>query len=389
MKNITKKQWGIVSTSIGSILIIVALLTMVGIGSNDTYASYEAQEPIGGTHCIFPSGTSYDSATKKCKRDKTTYQCCASGTICEAQMGFGTCSDTTYCTSNGEGLFTCSSELTSCTCPSGMTTDSAGNCTCPGGTYLNSEGKCVENVGKCPAGTYYQGQNHAATCPAGSYCPGGTYNAETGEIKEGCEKIACPAGSYCPEGVSEPTKCPAGKTTNTTGAKSDTYCIDDVAKTCDDGSYKTTGGYCEICPAGSYCKNGVKYDCPTNTKQGQSTCGATTTCTSIGAKCTLNGKSGTCIDSGSNVGGLVCKIETSGSDDGGNPSTPSSGNPSSGGNPNTPSGGDSGGNGNGNTNQNPNTATKTPLVIAIIGTISIALGTFAYFKGKKEINTEI
>lgn len=39
--------------------------------------------------------------------------------------------------------------------------------------------------------------------------------------------------------------------------------------------------------------------------------------------------------------------------------------------------------------QNPSTATKTPLVIAVIGMLSMGLGTAIYFKGKKEIITEI
>ena len=46
LKDISKKQWGLISTSIGSFLIIVGLLAMVSIG--DTYAALVNGGTIGG-----------------------------------------------------------------------------------------------------------------------------------------------------------------------------------------------------------------------------------------------------------------------------------------------------------------------------------------------------
>ena len=375
MKKLNKKEWGILGTSIGSILIIVALLTMVGVGSNDTYAASVVQ-------CTCPE--EYDKIGNRCVNEEE-YKCCT-GAECESYFNVATCPSTSNCTIEVSQLmgvkYSCKRAPIYCTCPSGTELDSAGDCVqqlCPVGKY-GSAGNCQE-------------------CPAGSYCKDGV-------------KYDCPAEKYCKNGLVY--DCPANAT-------------------CKEGSFTCKTGYDKV---GDECVE-VKQDIP---------------CGSIGSVCRYNGKEGTCIDSGSNIGGIVCTAggpssggtgscpegrHLSGGEcadcpanatcpggtrtfscntgyrqvgstcvpngSGGNPSTPSSGNPSSGGNsssggnPNTPSGGDSGtggnvnsGNGgNGNTNQNPNTATKTPLVIAIIGTMSMALGTFAYFKGKKEINTEI
>ena len=393
MKN-SKKTWGMLGTSMGSMLIIVALLTMVGMGSNDTYAArkictckngtldsaaqtctYEKEveytckkDTPGAYHCVavgvLPT-TDYDCTCKKtvpktepasCREiddpggeddrydpsevnpdgsstKPSTWKCASnqykSGTSCKACPANATC----------DGIsFSCPSEKyekTGSGCTPKDPTDyeksecdtvgepctahgRTGTCTLTGGKKLcklnspsdgddkpnkptkpsGGDDDSGKNIGNCPAGTYYLGLNHAADCPSGYYCPGGTYNANTGDVISGCEKIACPANATC---------------------TSSSY-------TCNKGYHPSSGG------------------------------------------CVKDGTSGGDDGSGGNGGG------NSGGNTGGN------GN-----------GGNTGGNGNGGNNatKNPNTATKAPLVIAIIGIISVGISSVVYFKGKKEINTEI
>ena len=395
MKN-SKKTSGILGTSMWSMLIIVALLTMVGIGSQDTYAGTS----LTGEKCTCPD--EYTQSGAKCIKQTTTKYTCYTG---ETSMS-PTCSSTSGCTMTGKSSLTAVAVWYKYSCPK-VTTDSKA-CECSGGGTANSSGMCEEkepstknclstqyksgdnclpcpanatcdgisfscpsekyektgsgctlkdptdyeksecdtvgepctvhgrtgtctltggkklcklnspsdgddkpnkpsggdddsgkNIGNCPAGTYYLGLNHAADCPSGYYCPGGTYNANTGDVISGCEKIACPANATC---------------------TSSSY-------TCNKGYHPSSGG------------------------------------------CVKDGTSGGDDGSGGNGGG---------NNGGGN------------------SGGNSGGNGNGGNNnggnnatKNPNTATKAPLVIAIIGIISVGISSVVYFKGKKEINTEI
>lgn len=261
MKNITKKQWGIVGTQIGSILIIVALMSIISIGSGDTYASPNL--------CSCSTGTRQGNACVV-TTTKTTL-CCAAGQSCSA---YDTCSSTAGCTYSGSGMYSCTKSIQSTT-----------ECTCPSGTKLQTSGVCEPK----------------------------TDNSDDGDN--------------------------------------------------DDGS----------------------------------------SCTKANDTCTLNGKSGTCKANTSGTG-FTCQVPntpTGGGDDGsgGNGGGNNGGGNNGGGN----SGGNSGGNGNsgntggnnGNNNggnnatKNPNTATKAPLVIAIIGIISVGISSVLYFNGKKEINTEI
>lgn len=389
MKKLNQKQWGILGTSLGSVLIIVALLTMVGIGSNDTYAAQVTQ-------CICNSGT-YDPTLNKCIEAIETTIC--ANKACNVSTGFPV-GDVTGCTPTGieQGLYSCIGKETitsECTCPDGTENNGSGNCVkkpsssssvcakgeyriagdcvpCPQGSYCSnstinacppgttsgprstsitdckssgtvnscanlsigatcttSDGKtgtCQDsgsssggrvckanspgsgtNIGNCPGGTYYQGLNHAATCPSGYYCPSGKYNANTGDIISGCVKIACPANATCSSGVSD--------------------------FTCNVGYHKNTAG--------------------------------------TGCEANGSGNPGGSGSSGGSTGGSGSTGGNTGGSTGG----------SSGGN----SGGSTGGN-NSNTNTNPNTATKTPLAIALIGMLAIGVGTVTYYKGK---NNEI
>ena len=431
MKN-SKKTSGILGTSLGSMLIIVALLTMVGMGSSDTYAGTS----LTGEKCTCPDG--YTPSGAKCTKTTTTTYTCYTG---ETSLS-PTCSSTSGCTMTGKsGLsavsvwykYSCpkvTTESKACECSGGGTANSSGMCeekepstknclstqyksgdnclpcpsgaTCDGTSYtcksgfvdngssceaqittgecdtvggtckiggktgtctltggkklckVNSSsggddgnsscskaddtctsngknGKCVasgsgftcqittspsggdddsgKNIGNCPAGTYYLGLNHAADCPSGYYCPGGTYNANTGDIISGCEKIACPANATC---------------------TSSSY-------TCNKGYHPSSGG------------------------------------------CVKDGTSGGNDGSGGNGGG------NGGGNSGGN----TGGNGNNGNNGGNSGGNNGNNNGSNNVNRNPSTATKAPLVIAIIGIMSVGISTVVYFKGKKEINTEI
>ena len=326
MKN-SKKTWGILGTSMGSMLIIVALLTMVGMGSSDTYAA-----------CKCPTG--YNPTATGCYREVHTTGC--SDSACQARTGVPVGRKYGNCTTDSAGIF-------SCTIPEYADCEDD-----------DDDQPCLD----CGGGTDKPGHN----CEAGQFYSG---------TAQSCQE--CPEGSYCP-GVYWP----------------------------DDDTFKGDAG---------------KFDCPSNKQKGQSKCGNDddnddkptggdddetgdgSTCSKAGDPCTLNGKSGKCQASGDGFTCKVPKTPSGGDDKPNNPNAPTgggdggSGGNGGGGN----SGGNSGGNGNGgnaggnngnnnggnNTTKNPNTATKAPLAIAIIGIISVGISSVVYFKGKKEINTEI
>ena len=282
-------------------LIIVALLTMVGIGSNDTYSASVVQ-------CTCTSGT-YDSSTGKCvKTTTTTTMCCGKGQACST---YSECSSTSGCTYTGGGAYSCPKTTTSTTA-----------CTCPTGTTPNGSGGCVTASSPGGSGT-------TTTCSAGTYYTGATKKCEP---------------------------CLSG-TTSSAGATSLADC-NKSTPACSAGKYKI-GGECVTCELGYYCTgDGSKNACPSGTT---SSAGASR---ESDCKSTSGGGNG---GNGGNTGG-------NGGNTGGN----------NGGN-----GGNGNNSGSSNVNQNPGTLTKTPLVIALIGMISVGLGTFTYFKGKKEQNNDI
>ena len=343
MKKLNQKQWGILGTSAGSMLIIVALLTMVGIGSNDTYAAAVVQ-------CTCTSGT-YDSSTGKCvKTTTTTTMCCGKGQACST---YSECSSTSGCTYTGGGAYSCPKTTTSTTA-----------CTCPTGTTPNGSGGCV-----------------TASSPNGS---GTTKTCEKGRYKIGGECVKCELGYYCP-GDGSKQACPSGKTSSA-GATSESDCKSTSTKTCQAGEYKIAGD-CVTCPQGSYCPGGddsTRHDCPAGTTSGAGKSSKSDCKSSDGGNTGGNTGGNAGGNDGGNNGGNGGN--TGGS--GGNTPTPSNSSSNNGGN-NGGNGGNGNNSGSSNVNQNPGTLTKTPLVIALIGMISVGLGTFTYFKGKKEQNNEI
>ena len=384
---------------------------MVGIGSGDTYAA---------TTCTCPSGYTKNgtNCTKVVYKDQGT-TCCLGGNC------------------SGSGHSTCTSGV-----QCGSTKTESGATLCQNPKIPNTEtiaATCTTTV-TCSEGEYHVGQGHCDTCPAGSWCPGGTFNygdqnvgmnkCPDGTIssagkssKSDCVSTSqttcpagqyyldssknctsCEAGNYCPGVTADKSKledqgiypCPAHATCTSSSFTCDsasgydknsagTGCEKDTTgtgkQTCPPGQYYLDSSKnCTSCEAGNYCP-GVTADKSKLEDQGIYPCPAHATCTSSSFTC----------DSASgydkNSAGTGCdKDTTSGGGNGG------SGGGNTGGN-----GGNTGGNGgntggygsnddNSDVNNNPNTATKTPLAIAIIGMLAIGVGTVTYYKGK---NNEI
>jgi hypothetical protein len=124
---------------------------------------------------------------------------------------------------------------------------------CPVGSFTDSSlGVCVQ----CVAGKYsvVARSSTASDCTA---CAAGTYNTKTGASSvDAC--TACPVGTFSgvvgASNVSACSSCPAGATA-IPGSQVAGACM------CLDGYY-LTGGNCEICPDGRYCKGNQKNDCP-------------------------------------------------------------------------------------------------------------------------------
>ncbi|MBO5739906.1 MAG: InlB B-repeat-containing protein [Alphaproteobacteria bacterium] len=137
----------------------------------------------------------------------------------------------------------------------------AGGCTANKTLYA----KWVINVEMCQPGMYYNGTSFV-TCPKGYYCPGegkvtigvagcrtecpsGYDDGGTGYSDESQCQISVPKGSYLATAKgAEMTVCPAGNYT------SDAVLV----------SYGNTSS-CTACEAGSYCSNGTKRSCATET----------------------------------------------------------------------------------------------------------------------------
>ena len=324
-----------------------------------------------GSKKACPSGTTSKAGASSSSDCKSTPTTCPAG---KYKVGGEcvTCELGYYCPGNGSKN----------ACPSGTTSKA--------GASSSSACKSTGATTTCPAGQYYLGQGSGcAVCLAGYYCPGGTFS--NGDSSRG--------------GI---TQCPSG-TTSSAGSSSSTACKSTGATTtCSAGQYYAGQGSCAACLSGYYCPGGI-FSSGDSSRDGIYSCPANATCTSssftcnsgyvknsAGTACVASGGgntggsgSGSGGNGGGNTGGNGSGGNTGGSGSGGNTPTPSNSSSNNGGN----NGGNTGGNGNNsgssNVNQNPGTLTKTPLVIALIGMISVGLGTFTYFKGKKEQNNEI
>ena len=193
--------------------------------------------------------------------------------------------------SNQTGQWQCSS------CPAGYFCDNTNTTTilstshlCPRGHYC-PQGTQYSTQYPCPIGTYNNmtgshSSSQCQYCTSGYYCPtegiivpyqlcSDGYFCSSGAISpfpdQGSNGSICPAGFYCPEASGNPTPCPAGSFSNSTGLSAADQCVPCVAGDyCDSpGMTETTdachsGYYCtegstsptEIpCPAGHFCEN--------------------------------------------------------------------------------------------------------------------------------------
>ena len=229
MKKLNQKQWGILGTSLGSVLIIVALLTMVGIGSNDTYAAKVTQ-------CSCTTGT-YDSTTNKCIVTKTETITCYTGPDAGGATSSPVCSTTSGCTQTGHSGMTVTAVWYRWSCPKITTTTSS--CTCPTGTENDGSGNCVEKP-----------SSSSSVCKKGEY-----------KIAGDC--VTCTQGSYCP-GDGSINACPSDKPKSNAGSSSVSDCKASGSLACKAGEYRIAGD-CVTCTQGSYCPgDGSINACPTD-----------------------------------------------------------------------------------------------------------------------------
>ncbi len=412
MKKISKKEWGILGISLGSVLIIVALLTMVGIGSGDTYAAAVVKDCPAGQYFYY-DGSGSDgvckdcpagfycpggrAGKKKCPANATctpsTFKCNTgykpneADTGCDADPSF-----VTACVAGqyyGGSYGSCKDCPAGFYCPGGLYSASTGdgkikcpaNATCTSSTFDCNIGykpntahtACNPETGadytKCPAGQYYGGSyGICEDCPPDHYCPGGAFSNSTGN-----GKIKCPANATC---TSSTFDCNIGYKPNTAHTACNPETGADYTK-CPAGQYYGGSyGICEDCPPDHYCPGGAFSN---STGNGKIKCPANATCTSSTFDCNRgyeeNPSKTACVARGGGNSGGTAGVN--GSD--GNTSTSSNSSSNNSGNNFSSS----------NANANPSTGTKSPLVIALIGMISAVLGTFTYFKGKKEQNNEI
>nr|XP_020649902.1 multiple epidermal growth factor-like domains protein 11 [Pogona vitticeps] len=171
---------------------------------------------------------------------------------------------------------------------------------CPAGMYCSKPGLVVPE-GPCQPGYYcLQGSSSAfpaghpfgGPCPAGHYCPAGTKQPREmpcpvgtwNERKGGQDPtwcLPCPPGFFCsgPGRISPTGPCAPGfyckggtRTARPVDRATGDLCPEGhfcpagsaVPSPCRDGEYSALAGReeCFPCPAGLYCKNGIRYHCP-------------------------------------------------------------------------------------------------------------------------------
>ena len=388
MKKLNQKQWGVLGTSLGSMLIIVALLAMVGIGSGNTYASAVAGGDEGGGKTSSSSSPSPASPSPASPSSEPQFYC-SPGTYHRDHSVCITCPAGYYCPG---GNFDYYGQM-------------EGKHACPTGTISGTGQSECTAAPTCPAGEY-RAAGDCVTCPQGSYCPGGSDST----------RHDCPDGTTSGTNSTSITDCKSSGTTNScTNKTKGATCLTSDGKTgtCQDSGSVSGGRICKANPSSgsssTTCAAGTYYDgnnsclqctsgfhCPGGTfshttgdinGSGRKTCPKDKPYSQAGAKaeseCTASGNGGTGGNTGGNTGGTGGNGGNTGGTGGNGGNTGGNTGGNNGGS-NT-SGGNNGGN-NSNTNTNPSTATKTPLVIVVIGMIAMGLGTFTYYKSK---NNEI
>lgn len=252
-----------------------------GTMSNSTGLSNSGQCPAcqGGFYCattglITPTGpcnAGYycdSGADTPTPNDGTTGDVCPVGNYCPLgtdvpiQCPVGTFMATTQASEcmNCTAGYYCVDGLNLIDCPQGyFCPTGTGNVTemCPAGTYggsvkLAAESDCTQ----CTGGSYCDIPGLTAVvggCDAGYFCTSGSDSA-TPSGSVGNAGI-CPAGHYCGASTVNPTPCPVGYYSNTTGLTLSSQCT-----LCDYGKYCGSTGLIEPtgdCDAGFFCLEGA------------------------------------------------------------------------------------------------------------------------------------
>ena len=271
---------------------------------NDTYTvTYNCNGGVGSGTDSVTYNSVFTPRTDVCSRDG--YR------LAGYTINGKTVEDSFTWTYSGDRTMYAQWELASVTCVAGkyLPANSTECTTCPANSYCPggelNVGSTSDGISSCPANSTSVAGSSSCTCNDGYYMNGGT-----------C--IICPIGSYCANNIK--VSCDTDYTTDGTGAskKSQCYkkcwnfcqnkpecpanaicsyeagdtegklyygsnscetsecdqimtvvgCVDGYemvngtcTRKCDDGYYLEYGE-CVICPANSYCENGVRNDCP-------------------------------------------------------------------------------------------------------------------------------
>jgi hypothetical protein len=125
----------------------------------------------------------------------------------------------------------------------------------------------------CPTGYVCEG-GVKKVCPAGSYCPGGTIGSENNVGSNTINSCDDPS-TFCPEGSHAKHNVQAGYYAHSSSesevmcASRTEFCVEGVKHDVKPGYYALgctddTGTKCtgnEVCPTGSYCRDGARTDC--------------------------------------------------------------------------------------------------------------------------------
>ena len=155
-----------------------------------------------------------------------------------------------------------------CVCTGGAQFDDDGNCVCKPDFELNDNNECV-----CKPGYYFTSDDDVYQCLP---CPHGHYKENLGNTPscklcpthtttEGLAATSCVCNRgwylYSEGGQSICRSCPVSMYKDHIG--NDTSCEQCPSETANGATYSDTEGatHCTVCPKGSCCFNGSRYDC--------------------------------------------------------------------------------------------------------------------------------